>query len=104
MAATNEADLMFFQLRQQNIVEDRVLAVHVAMHQLTDTRQGLMRLQTVGTGLFAGEGNLLLEAGDADLEELVQVAGENQQELEPLQQRIGLVQRLLQHADVELQL
>src|SRR5471032_3144098 len=102
--ATNEADLMFFQLRHQDVVEDRVLAVHVAVHQLADARQCLVRLQAVGARLFTGEGDLLLEAGDADLEELVQVAGENQQEFQPFQQRIGLIQRLLEHADVELQL
>ncbi len=63
-----------------------------------------MRLQAVGTRLLAGEGDLLLQAGDTDLEEFVEVAGKDQQELQPLQRRVGLVQRLLQHADVELQL
>ena len=86
MTTTNEADLMLFQFRQQDIVEDRVLAVHMAVHQFTDARQGLVRLQAVGTGLFTGEGDLLLEAGNTDLEELVQVAGEDQQEFQPLQQ------------------
>ncbi|MDR6356134.1 hypothetical protein Q3H58_002805 [Pseudomonas psychrotolerans] len=57
-----------------------------------------------GPGLFAGEGDLLLETRHADLEELVQVAGEDQQELEPLEQRIGFVEGLFQHPDVELQL
>ena len=63
-----------------------------------------MRLQAIGTGLFASEGNLFLQAGHTNFEELIQVAGEDQQELQPLQQRIGLIQRLLQHADIELQL
>lgn len=96
--------LVLFQLRQQDVVEDRVLPVNVAVDQLADARQGLVRLQAVGTGLFTGEGDLLLQPGDADLEKLIQVAGKDQQELQPLQQRVGLVQRLLQHADVELQL
>ena len=61
-------------------------------------------VQAVGTGLLTGEGDLLLEAGNTDLEELVQVAGENQQEFQPFQQGVGLIQRLLEHADVELQL
>src|SRR5690606_12687515 len=39
-----------------------------------------------------------------DLEELVQVAGEDQQELQALQQGVGLIQRHVQDADVELQL
>ncbi len=74
------------------------------MHQLGNARQRLMRLQTIGAGLLAGEGDALLQPGHANLEELVEVAGEDQQELQPFQQRIGLVQRLLQHADIELQL
>ncbi|CAI8777556.1 hypothetical protein EMIT0P176_10315 [Pseudomonas sp. IT-P176] len=76
----------------------------MAVHQFADAGQRLMRLQAVGTGLFAGEGDLFLQPGDTNLEELVQVAGEDQQELQPLQQGIGLIQRLFQHADVELQL
>ncbi|MNI38929.1 hypothetical protein D3C73_930900 [compost metagenome] len=104
VTATDEADLMLFQFRQQDVVEDRVLAIDVTMDQFADAGQGLMRLQTIGAGLFTGKGDLLLEAGDTNFEELVQVAGEDQQKLQPLQQWIGLVQRLLQHADVELQL
>ena len=103
VATANEADLVLGQLRQQHLIEDRVLPVHLLVHQLGNPCQRLMRLQAVGTRLLAGEGNLLLQAGDTDLEEFVEVAGEDQQELQPLQ-RVGLVQRLLQHADVELQL
>jgi len=40
----------------------------------------------------AGRG-LLLEAGDADLEELVEVVAEDRDELDPLEQRLGLVGR-----------
>ena len=85
MPATDEAHLMLFQLRQQNVVENRVLAVDVTMHQLADARQRLMRLQTVGARLLAGKRDLLLEAGDTNFEELIEVAGENQQKLQPLQ-------------------
>ncbi|MNZ27383.1 hypothetical protein D3C78_446010 [compost metagenome] len=63
-----------------------------------------MRLQAVGTGLFTSKVDLLLQARHADLEEFIEVAGEDQQELQALEQRVGLIQRLLQHADVELQL
>src|SRR5690606_14931724 len=45
-----------------------------------------------------------LQARHTNFEELIQVAREDQQELQPLQQRIGFIQRLLQHADIELQL
>ncbi|MNZ10678.1 hypothetical protein D3C78_275260 [compost metagenome] len=104
VAAADEVDLVLGQLRQQDVVEDAVLAGHLLVHQLADPRQRLVRQQAVGAGLFAGEGDLLLQAGDADLEELVEVAGEDQQELQALEQRGGLVERLLQDADIELQL
>ena len=95
---------MLGQRREQGVVEDGVLPLDLLVHQLTDPRQRLVRLQAVGAGLFAGEVDLLLQAGDADLEELVEVAGEDQQELQTFEQRIGLIQRLLQHPDIELQL
>ena len=104
LPAANETDLLLGQFGQQHIMEDRVLAGDLLMHHLANARQRLVRLQAVGAGLLAGEVDLLLQAGNADLEELVQVAGEDQQELQTLQQRVGLVQRHVQHADVELQL
>ena len=47
--------------------------------------------------------HLLAQAGDADLEELVEVAGEDRQELDPLEQRVALVAGLEQDARVELE-
>ena len=47
--------------------------------------------------------DLLAQAGDADLEELVEVAGEDRQELHPLEERVALVARLVQDAGVELE-
>lgn len=104
MTPADEADLVLGQLRQQGLVEDPVLPRYLLVDQLADPRQGLVRQQAVGAGLLAGEGDLLLQAGDADLEEFVEVAREDEEELQPLQERVGLVQRLFQHADVELQL
>ena len=45
----------------------------------------------------------LLQARDADLEELVEVARGDAEELQPLEQRHGLVERLREHALVELE-
>ncbi|KPB89099.1 Unknown protein sequence [Pseudomonas syringae pv. maculicola str. M6] len=104
MTAADEADLMLFKLRQQNVVEDRVLPIDMTMHQLADPGQCLMRLQTVGPCLLAGKRDLLLEACNTNLEELIEVAGKDQQKLQPLQQRVGLIERLFQYPDVELQL
>ena len=61
-----------------------------------------MWLQAISTGLFTGEGNLLFQTRDSDLKKLIQVAGKNQQKLQSLKQRIGLIQRLFQHSNIEL--
>ena len=47
--------------------------------------------------------DLALQPGDADLEELVEVAGEDRQEADPIEQRVALVDGLEQHALVELE-
>ena len=47
--------------------------------------------------------DLLAQPGDADLEELVEVAGEDGQELRALEQRIPLIAGLVEDARVELQ-
>ena len=44
-----------------------------------------------------------LQAGDADLEELVEVRRADRQEPEPLEQRVGGVARLFEHALVEVE-
>jgi hypothetical protein len=46
---------------------------------------------------------LLLQASNAHLEELVHVATDNAEELEPLKQGIPLILRLRQNASVEFQ-
>ena len=46
---------------------------------------------------------LRLQPGDADLEELVEVRCADRQEAEPLEQRVGRVARLFQHALVEIE-
>ena len=47
--------------------------------------------------------DLLAQAGDPDLEELVEIAREDREELDPLEQRVALVARLVQHPRVEFQ-
>ena len=68
-----------------------------------DGRQLLVGGPAVGrAGDLAGL-DLLAQAGDPDLEELVEVAREDGQELDPLEQRVALVARLVQDARVELE-
>ena len=86
---------------------DRDVDRRVVGDELEDARAGGRELLLGGppvgrAGDLAGL-DLLAQAGDADLEELVEVAGEDGQELHPLEQRIALVARLVQDAGVELE-
>ena len=58
----------------------------------------------VGRGLGEGRVDLLLQAGDADLEELVDVLAQDRQEAHPLEQRQRLVLGHGEHAFVEVEL
>ena len=61
----------------------------------------VLRRQAVGAGLGVAVFDPLQQAGHADLEELIQIAGGDGQELDPLQHGIALVLGLFQHAAVE---
>jgi hypothetical protein len=75
--------------------------------QLVDA--GADRAELLGCGapvrgaLAAGGGDLVQQPRDADLEELVEVRGEDGQELGALQQRVALVASLVEHARVEVE-
>ncbi len=66
-------------------------------------RELIGEAEPIGAGLRAAELQQLLEARDADLEELVQVARADAQEAQPLEQRHARIQALSQHAPVELE-
>jgi hypothetical protein len=59
--------------------------------------------QAVGADLRRAELEQLLEAGDPDLEELIQIARGDAQELQPLEQWHARIQALRQHPLIELQ-
>ena len=61
------------------------------------------RGEAVGGHREAAQAHLLLDAGDADLEELVEVARHDAQEAQPLEQRHGRIGGLGEHAALELQ-
>ena len=72
-------------------------------------RFGDDRAQLLGDGeavhrlFFDAEHLVGLEAGDSDHEEFVEVAGRDRQEPHPLEQRVGRIRRLLEHAAIERQ-
>ena len=89
--------------RPADVDEDRRVVGDELEHALARGGELFVGGPAVGrAGDLAGL-DLLAQAGDADLEELVEVAGEDGQELDPLEQRVALVARLVEHAGVELE-
>ena len=57
--------------------------------------------EPVGRGLLDPEQPVRLETGDPDHEEFVEIASRDGEEAEPLEQRVGGISSLLEHAPVE---
>ena len=98
-----KADAVFGQGGAQFLPPAFVLAFDQLADAADHSAEGLRGGHAVGGAFHHVAFHLLLEAGDAHLEELVQVGTENAEELHPFQQGSGGVQRLFQDAMVELQ-
>src|SRR6202012_3549214 len=73
--------------------------VHVGDHDI----KGLPRSQAVKAGFGVPVFNALHDAGDADLNELIQIAGSDGKELNPFQQGIIRILRFFEDSAVETQ-
>jgi len=84
LADAQERDAGLRQARLQLLVPQAILLGDHALGAQRHAGQRLGRQQAVGTGLDHARAKLLLQAGDADHEELVEVAGGDAQKLQPL--------------------
>src|ERR1700761_2236621 len=91
------------QRRHQDFVQAAVLLVAQADGTLMDRRELLGQGQRVGGALARAQLEQLLQSGNPDLEELIEVGRGNTQESQPLQQRHALIERLRQDPLVELE-
>src|SRR6266581_46806 len=89
--------------RKNFLVEQPILLRDQRMGALTDQGENLRRRRLSGNRYLIAEPETLLQLGDADLEELVQVARQDAQEAQPLQRRKPPVLGLGEHALVESQ-
>ena len=98
-------DAFLFQGRQQFArAGSGTASANIWRTDLADAVELLARRHAVGPGADGDARlHLLLQAADADHEELVEVGREDGQELEPFQQRHRRVLRFLQHPAIELQ-
>ena len=104
LRALAKANALRVEEREQHVVEDAVLLVHHFVRRLGDAPQLLRRREVVRPALGRPERPLLLQAGDADLEELVENRTGDAQEPQPLEERHVLALGEVEHAAVELQL
>ena len=98
-----QADAVGRQGRRQFVPPAGILLLHHPPHPLDDGAEGFGTGQTVHRALHRLALDLLLQAGDADLEELIQVRADDAKELHPLQQRVFRVECLLEHPMIEFQ-
>ena len=94
----------FASRRHQSLVEQLVLL----RHQLVGLARYLAEhhggRHAIGAGRVAALVDLRLQAGDPDLEEFVQVAADDAQKAQALEQRHVRIGRLRQHPAIELEL
>ena len=99
-----EDDSLLLQGRQDFLFEDPVLFLDELGDEGGDAVDLVLREHLVGPGGPGDAGvDLLHQAADPDHEELVQVGGEDGEELEPLEQGDAVVLGLVEDAAVELQ-
>ena len=93
----------FLGERRADVERDPRVVRRQLEHALADRGELVLGGPAVGRQRGLARLDLLAQAGDADLEELVEVAREDREELDPLEQRVALVACLVQHARVEFQ-
>ena len=91
------------QLRQQLIVKTATVLPDQLPDRLADGAELRLRRHAVRRALHDAGRDLPLQPGHPHLEELVEVAAADPEELEPLQQWRPGVERLVEHPPVELQ-
>ncbi len=97
-----EVDPAQRQLGSEQALAGPVLGLEVSHHR-ADGPQLRFRGHSVVAALGVAGAHLFLEAGDADLEELVKVGAEDAEELQALEEGSTGVQRLVQHPPIELE-
>ena len=99
----DDRDPFLLELGQQVVVPAAVDEPAFALEMGTDARQLLGRRHPVGRRLQCAAFELPHQARDANHEELVQVAAVDRQELDPLEQGMPGIARLLENPAVELE-
>jgi hypothetical protein len=104
LSPAQEPDALLRERGKDLLVEEPVLLLDDALRARGHLAKDVERRHAVGPdGRHRRELDLLLQARDADLEELVQVRRDDAEEFQPLQDRDALVLGLREDAAVELE-
>ena len=83
-------------------MKELILVVDHAEDASSDSRENFRWTKAIGSVNVATIFDELLEGGDADFEELVQVGADDGKEFEPFKKGLGRVLSLLENAMIEL--
>ena len=103
LLAADDPDPVLGERRADHVGELARVAAVLLAHLLGDPLEHLGRGQPVGPAGVDPGLDLVVDAGDADHEELVEVGDEDREELQALDQRQRLVLGELEHAVVEVE-
>jgi hypothetical protein len=84
--------------RQHDLVEQPILVGHQRVRLAPHLLEHLRGAAAIGAGLRQPELDLLLEAGNPNLEELIEIGRHDGDEAQALEQRHAVVGRLREHA------
>ena len=98
-----DADAVLREQRHQFVTPERVLSRDHLVRGSLDRVEGVGRRQSIRSDVTRFALDLLLDAGDADLEKLIEIRADDGEELDPLDQRLRRVLRFLEDAAVELE-
>ena len=98
-----KANAVLGQRRHQFIFPEIVLSGDQLVHQSLDGIERFRRRHAVGANIAGLALDLLFDAGDANLEKLIEIIAEDGHEFDPLDQRLGRVLRFLQNAPVKFE-
>ena len=103
VAHFHQPDVVLGQLRNEQIVKAVSLLVHQLGDASGDRGENLAGRHAVGRDVVDVGGDLASQAGDANHVELVEVGGEDRQELDSFEQGVARVLGLVEDAAVELE-
>ena len=101
VGAADEAYRFGLELRDQHAVQHPVLLVDEVVRRRADRLGEIGRAEIVRAGLHRAGVELFLDAGDADLEKLVEIQGGDAEEPKAFEQRRAGVLGEIEHAAIE---